>query len=227
MYIKEDFLLDIASYIEHTNLKPEATPSDIRALCDDARAHRFGFVCVNSSYVALAHDCLKGSGVRVSCVVGFPLGAMATTAKAYEAACAIAAGADEIDMVLPIGRAKCGDWDYVRRDIEAVVRAAAGHAVKVILETGLLTDEEKKKACKIAVEAGAAFVKTSTGFGHGGATVPDVLIMAKAVDGKARIKASGGIRDFATAMAMISAGADRLGTSSGVAIIEGARHDAE
>lgn len=219
--------MDIASYIEHTNLKPEATPSDIRTLCDDARTHHFGFVCVNSSYVALARECLAGSGVRISSVVGFPLGAMVTEAKAYEAACAIAAGADEIDMVLSIGRAKCGDWDYVRRDIEAVVRAAAGHAVKVILETGLLTDEEKKKACKIAVEAGAAFVKTSTGFGHGGATVPDVLIMAKAVDGKARIKASGGIRDFATAMAMISAGADRLGTSSGVAIIEGARHDAE
>lgn len=219
--------MDISSRIKHTNLKPEATPADIEQLCREAIAHRFGAVCVNSSYVALARNVLVGSDVHISCVVGFPLGAATTAAKAAEAAGAVQQGAAEIDMVMAIGRAKAGDWAYVTDDIHQVVRAAAPQAVKVILETGLLTDEEKDQACQAAVAAGAAFVKTSTGFGHGGASVADVQRMARAVRGRARIKASGGIRDFKTAAAMIAAGADRLGTSSGVAIVEGAHRDGE
>lgn len=217
--------MDISYCIEHTNLKPEATPADIEILCRDAMTHHFGAVCVNSSYVEEAHRLLAGSDVKISCVVGFPLGAMGTLIKAAEAAYAVGQGADEIDMVMSVGRAKSGDWTYVIDDIRQVVKAAAGHPVKVILETGLLTDDEKKKACQAAVSAGAAFVKTSTGFGHGGATIEDVRLMAQAVQGKARIKASGGIRDRKTALAMIDAGADRLGTSSGVAIVGGAGHD--
>ncbi|MCH4167428.1 MAG: deoxyribose-phosphate aldolase [Megasphaera sp.] len=217
--------MDISSCIEHTNLKPEATPADIEQLCREAREYHFGAVCVNSSYVQLAHHLLAGSTVHISCVVGFPLGAMATKSKAAETAEAVASGADEIDMVMSIGRAKAGDWDYVTDDIRQVVTAAAGHAVKVILETGLLTENEKVRACQAAVAAGAAFVKTSTGFGHGGAVIADVQLMKRTVGGNARIKASGGIRDYATAAAMLAAGADRLGTSSGVSIIQGARHD--
>lgn len=215
--------MDISSCIEHTNLKPEATPVDIENLCREALTYHFGAVCINSSYVQLAHRLLADSTIHISCVVGFPLGAMATKSKAAEAAEAIANGADEIDMVMAIGRAKAGDWDYVTDDIRQVVTATTGHAVKVILETGLLTDKEKITACKAAVTAGAAFVKTSTGFGHGGATIADVQLMKQAVDGKARIKASGGIRDYMTAAAMLAAGADRLGTSAGVTIIQGAK----
>lgn len=217
--------MSLADKIEHTNLKPEATVKDISKLCDEAMKYHFGAVCVNSSFVGTAHVMLKGSDVRVSCVVGFPLGAMASRIKAAEAAYAIEKGADEIDMVLAIGKAKNGDWDDVTDDIHQVVIAAAGHPVKVILETGLLTDEEKKKACASAVAAGAAYVKTSTGFGHGGATLEDVRLMREAVGKSCRIKASGGIRDYATAKAMVEAGADRLGTSSGVAIVKDETND--
>ena len=214
--------MDIASYIEHTNLKPEATSQDISLLCQEARTWHFAAVCVNSAFVSEAHAALQDSGVLLSCVVFFPLGAMAAPAKAAETAYAVAHGADEIDMVLAIGRAKAGDWTAVTEDIRQVVTAAAGHDVKVILETGLLTDGEKEKACQAAMTAGAAYVKTSTGFGHGGATVEDVRLMRRAIGHQGRIKASGGIRTAATALAMIEAGADRLGTSSGVAIVTGA-----
>jgi deoxyribose-phosphate aldolase len=217
--------MNIASYIEHTNLKPEATIGDISRLCDEAMKYNFAAVCVNSAFVSPVHAMLKGSDVRISCVVGFPLGAMATKIKGAEAAYAIAAGADEIDMVLAVGKVKSGDWEYVFDDIHQVVTAASGHPVKVILETGLLTDDEKKQACTTAVQAGAAYVKTSTGFGHGGATVADVQLMRAAVGNKARIKASGGIRDYATACKMIAAGADRLGTSSGVALVKDEHND--
>ena len=218
-------MVNIASYIEQTNLKPEATLQDISKLCSEAMTYNFAAVCVHSSYVSTAHAMLKGSDVRISCVVGFPLGAMATKIKAAEAAYAVACGADEIDMVLAIGRVKSGDWDYVIEDIQQVVAAVPGHPVKGILETGLLTEEEKKLACRAAVQAGAAYVKTSTGFGCGGAVVEDVRLMRDMVGKHARIKASGGIRDYQTACAMIAAGADRLGTSSGPAIMEGMQHD--
>ena len=217
--------MNIAARIEHTNLKPEATLKDISRLCDEAVTWHFGAVCVNSCYVSQAHIMLKGSDVLISCVVGFPLGAAASKIKAAEAAYAIEKGADEIDMVLAIGRAKAGGWDEVTEDIHQVVIASTGHPVKVILETGLLTDEEKRQACLAAVAAGAKYVKTSTGFGHGGATVADVCLMKEVVGDKCRIKASGGIRDYATAKAMVEAGADRLGTSSGVAIVEGEKND--
>ena len=217
--------MDLATRIEHTNLKPEATVADISKLCNEAAKYHFGAVCVNSSYVSKAHIMLKGSDVLVSCVVGFPLGAMASKIKAAEAKYAIEQGADEIDMVLAIGKAKSGDWEGVAEDIQQVVTASMGHPVKVILETGLLSDEEKRKACSAAVEAGAKYVKTSTGFGHGGATVEDIRLMRESVGDKCRIKASGGIRDYATAKAMVEAGADRLGTSSGVAIVKDEAND--
>ena len=211
--------MELASYIEQTNLKPEATPADIAALCKEARDHHFAAVCVNSAFVGGAHSILKDSGVLISVVVGFPLGAMASSIKAAEAAYAIENGADEVDMVLSIGQAKAGNWETVTGDIQAVVRAAGAHPVKVILETGLLTDNEKRRACEAAMQAGAAYVKTSTGFGHGGATVEDVRLMRQTVGTKARIKASGGIRTREAAQAMIAAGADRIGTSSGIAIV--------
>ena len=217
--------MNLASRIEHTNLKPEATVQDISKLCDEAVRYHFAAVCVNSSYVSTAHVMLKGSDVLISCVVGFPLGAMASKMKAAEAAYAIEHGADEIDMVISIGKVKSADWEAVYDDIRQVVVGVAGHPVKVILETGLLTDDEKRQACAVAVKAGAKYVKTSTGFGHGGATVDDVRLMREAVGAKCHIKASGGIRDYATALAMVEAGADRLGTSSGVAIVEGGNHD--
>lgn len=220
-------MLSIATYIEHTNLKPEATPADIRQLCEEAKRYGFAAVCVNSSYVALAKTALQASPVLVSSVVGFPLGAMSSEAKSFETAAAISQGADEIDMVIAIGRVKAGAWDYVAKDIKAVVMRAMGHPVKVILETGLLTDEEKTKACQVAVAAGAAYVKTSTGFGHGGATIHDVKLMRQAVGTAVRIKASGGIHDYKAAKALIEAGADRLGASAGVAIVQGEAHDGQ
>lgn len=217
--------MSIAAYIEHTNLKPEATPAAIRRLCEEAQTYGFAAVCVNSSYVSLAKAALAGTTVLISSVIGFPLGAMASAAKAQETALAIADGADEIDIVLSIGRAKAGDWDYVEADIRQVVDSASGHPVKVILETGLLTDEEKVKACQAAVASGAAYVKTSTGFGHGGATVADVALMREAVCGQAKIKASGGIRDYETAKALIAAGANRIGASAGITIVAGENND--
>ncbi len=212
----------IAAMIDHTLLKPEATPAQIEKLCAEAAEYHFASVCVNPVYIPLAARLLKGTGVKVCCVVGFPLGAIAPEQKAAEAASCAAMGAEELDMVIHVGAAKAGDWALVQRDIEGVVKAAAGHTVKVIIETCLLTDEEKVKACEAAKAAGAHFVKTSTGFSTGGATTHDIALMRKTVGPKMGVKASGGIRDYATAMAMIEAGANRIGASAGIAIVAAA-----
>lgn len=212
----------IASMIDHTLLKPEATPAQIEKLCAEAAEYHFASVCVNPVYIPLAARLLKGTGVKVCCVVGFPLGAIAPEQKAAEAASCAAMGAEELDMVIHVGAAKAGDWALVQRDIEGVVKAAAGHTVKVIIETCLLTDEEKVKACEAAKAAGADFVKTSTGFSTGGATTHDIALMRKTVGPEMGVKASGGIRDYATAMAMIEAGANRIGASAGIEIVAAA-----
>ncbi len=212
----------IASMIDHTLLKPEATPAQVEKLCAEAAEYHFASVCVNPVYIPLAARLLDGTGVKVCCVVGFPLGAIAPEQKAAEAASCAAMGAEELDMVIHVGAAKAGDWALVQRDIEGVVKAAAGHTVKVIIETCLLTDEEKVKACEAAKAAGAHFVKTSTGFSTGGATTHDIALMRKTVGPKMGVKASGGIRDYETAMAMIEAGANRIGASAGIAIVAAA-----
>ena len=212
----------IASMIDHTLLKPEATPAQIEKLCAEAAEYHFASVCVNPVYIPLAARLLKGTGVKVCCVVGFPLGAIAPEQKAAEAASCAAMGAEELDMVIHVGAAKAGDWALVQRDIEGVVKAAAGHTVKVIIETCLLTDKEKVKACEAAKAAGAHFVKTSTGFSTGGATTHDIALMRKTVGPEMGVKASGGIRDYETAMAMIEAGANRIGASAGIAIVAAA-----
>ena len=212
----------IAAMIDHTLLKPEATPAQIEKLCTEAAEYHFASVCVNPVYIPLAARLLKGTGVKVCCVVGFPLGAIAPEQKAAEAASCAAMGAEELDMVIHVGAAKVGDWALVQRDIEGVVKAAAGHTVKIIIETCLLTDEEKVKACEAAKAAGAHFVKTSTGFSTGGATTHDIALMRKTVGPEMGVKASGGIRDYATAMAMIEAGANRIGASAGIAIVAAA-----
>lgn len=212
----------IASMIDHTLLKPEATPAQVERLCAEAAEYHFASVCVNPVYIPLAARLLKGTGVKVCCVVGFPLGAIAPEQKAAEAASCAAMGAEELDMVIHVGAAKAGDWALVQRDIEGVVKAAAGHTVKVIIETCLLTDEEKVKACEAAKAAGAHFVKTSTGFSTGGATTHDIALMRKTVGPEMGVKASGGIRDYETAMAMIEVGANRIGASAGIAIVAAA-----
>ena len=212
---------DLAATIDHTLLKPEADLVQVRTLCSEALEHGFRTVCVNRIWVEEASRLLEGSSVGVCSVVGFPLGATSPTVKAFEAAEAVAAGADEIDMVLAIGALKQGSHDRVREDIAAVVRAAEGRIVKVILETCLLSRDEKVAACNLSAEAGARFVKTSTGFGPGGATIDDVRLMRRTVGGALGVKASGGIRTTADADAFIAAGASRLGTSSGVAIVTG------
>ena len=212
----------IAAMIDHTLLKPEATPAQIEKLCAEAAEYHFASVCVNPVYIPLAARLLKGTGVKVCCVVGFPLGAIGPEQKAAEAASCAAMGAEELDMVIHVGAAKAGDWALVQRDIEGVVKAAAGHTVKVIIETCLLTDEEKVKACEAAKAAGAHFVKTSTGFSTGGATTHDIALMRKTVGPEMGVKASGGIRDYETAMAMIEAGANRIGASAGIAIVAAA-----
>lgn len=212
----------IAAMIDHTLLKPEATPAQIEKLCAEAAEYHFASVCVNPVYIPLAARLLKGTGVKVCCVVGFPLGAIAPEQKAAEAASCAAMGAEELDMVIHVGAAKAGDWALVQRDIEGVVKAAAGHTVKVIIETCLLTDEEKVRACEAAKAAGAHFVKTSTGFSTGGATTHDIALMRKTVGPEMGVKASGGIRDYETAMAMIEAGANRIGASAGIAIVAAA-----
>ncbi len=215
---------DLASLIDHTLLKPEATETDIRKVCEEAVQYKFKSVCVNTHYVALVARLVAGSGVLTCGVVGFPLGAMTSRAKVDETYDAIKNGANEIDMVINIGALKSGDWNIVKRDIEGVTNAARGRAlVKVILETSLLTDEEKIKACTIAKMAGADFVKTSTGFNKGGATIEDIKLMRSVVGPNMGVKASGGVRDTETARAMIAAGATRIGTSSGIAIIKGAK----
>ena len=209
----------LALRIEHTLLDATATHARIERLCAEAGDHRFGAVCVNSLWVPLAADLLAGTDVLVCSVVGFPLGAMSHRAKAAEAAVAVEQGAHEIDMVIDLGSLLGDDLDSVRADIAGVVAAADGRPVKVIIETCLLTDDQKVVACRIAADAGAAFVKTSTGFSTAGATVDDVRLMREVVGNAVGIKASGGIRSRATAEAMVAAGADRLGTSSGIVIV--------
>lgn len=214
--------MELNRYIDHTLLKADATPEQIKKLCEEAKEYRFASVCVNTCHVPLASELLAGTDVAVCCVVGFPLGAMLTAAKAYEAARAVEAGASEVDMVINIGYAKAGDWKRVEGDIRAVAEAAHPDArLKVILETCLLTDEEKVEACLAAKRAGADFVKTSTGFSIGGATAADVTLMRKAVGPDMGVKASGGIRTREDALAMIAAGATRLGASNGVKIVGG------
>ena len=215
---------DISRYIDHTNLRAYATEDDIIRLCDEAKEYGFYAVCVNPYRVRLAKERLKGTDVKVASVIGFPLGATPTEVKVFEAKKALEDGADELDMVINIGALKDGDYEYVRKDIEEVVKVARekGAIVKVIIETCYLTDEEKVKACELAKEAGAHFVKTSTGFGTGGATVEDVRLMRKVVGPEMGVKAAGGIRTYEQAVAMIEAGATRIGTSSGVKIVEGA-----
>ena len=210
----------LARYIDHTLLKPEATGEDIVKLCKEAIEHSFYAVCINPSYVDTAVKELQGSLVKVCAVIGFPLGATSTAAKAFEAAEAVDGGAEEVDMVIHVGALKSGNMQYVIDDLAAVVRAAKGNTVKVIIETGLLDKEEKITACRLVKESGAAFVKTSTGFGPGGATIADVQLMRETVGPELGIKASGGVRTAKEAGQMIEAGATRIGTSSGVAIIK-------
>jgi deoxyribose-phosphate aldolase len=213
---------EMAQYIDHTLLKPEAPEPAYDKLCDEAITYRFRSVCVNSSWVAYVAQKLNRTEVLVCTVVGFPLGAMDSQAKAFETRRAIEDGAQEIDMVINIGALKSGNLKFVEEDIRAVRQAAKGTTgLKVIIETCLLTDDEKVLACEIAKKAGADFVKTSTGFAGGGATVEDVALMRRAVGPHVGVKASGGVRDYDTAIAMITAGANRLGTSSGVAIVTG------
>ena len=210
----------LAKYIDHTLLKPDATEAQIEKLCAEAREYGFASVCVNSCYASLAARLLAGSDVAVCCVIGFPLGAATTAAKAFEAADAAQNGATEIDMVINVGAAKDGRWDYVEADIAGVVAAIKGKALlKVIIETCLLTDGEKIEACRAAVRAGADFVKTSTGFSKAGANAADVALMRKTVGPEIGVKAAGGIRTYADAMAMIEAGASRIGASAGIAIL--------
>ncbi len=211
--------MSIAAKIDHTMLKADATKETIKRYCKEAKEYSFASVCVNSCHVPMVAQELKGSGVKTCCVVGFPLGAMLKEAKAYEAKAAVAAGAEEVDMVINIGAMKDKDFDFVYEDIKAVVDAAKPALVKVIIETCLLTDEEKIKACELSVKAGADFVKTSTGFSTGGATTEDVALMKKTVDGKALVKASGGIRTPQDAQAMLDAGADRIGAGNGVVLL--------
>ncbi len=211
--------MKINKLIDHTLLKAGSTREQIRALCGEAKKYDFASVCVNSYWVAFCAEELASTDVKVCTVVGFPLGAISTAAKAFEAAQAVRDGADEIDMVLNIGELKGGNDDAVRRDIEAVVEAAAGKTVKVILETCLLTDEEIVRACELCLEAGAAFVKTSTGFSTAGANPRVVKLMKDTVRGRALVKAAGGVRTRADLDAMVAAGADRIGTSAGVALV--------
>ena len=209
----------IAKTIDHTLLKPDATKAQILKLCDEARTYGFASVCVNPSRIALAAEALKGTDVTPCCVVGFPLGAIPSESKAAETAVAVKNGAREIDMVIDIGRAKDGDWGYVESDIAAVKAACGPAKLKVIIETCLLTDDEKVKACQAAVRANADFVKTSTGFSKAGATVADVRLMRQTVGPDMGVKAAGGIHNRAEALAMLEAGATRIGASSGIAIV--------
>lgn len=215
--------MDLNKMIDHTNLKPDATRADIERLCDEAFEHRFYSVCVNSSWTSTCAARLAGTGVRVATCVGFPLGAMSTTAKAFEAERAVADGTDELDMVIPVGRLVSGEDDAVREDVAAVVRAADGRPVKAILECCLLTPGQIMRGCELCVSAGAAFVKTSTGFSRGGATLDDVRLMRKTVGEACGVKAAGGIHTRAEALAFVEAGATRLGTSSGIVIARGAQ----
>lgn len=213
--------MELNRYIDHTLLKQDATKEQILKLVEEAKYYEFASVCVNPTWVSLAAKELAESVVKVCTVIGFPLGANTPATKAFETKDAIANGADEVDMVINVGALKSGDLDLVETDIRAVVEAANGTLVKVIIETCLLTDEEKIVACQLAQKAGADFVKTSTGFSTGGATVADVALMRQTVGPDMGVKASGGARSLADAQAFVEAGATRIGTSSGVAIVEG------
>ena len=205
--------------IDHTLLKANASKNDITKLCDEAMQYDFASVCVNPVWVSYCAEYLKESAVRVCTVIGFPLGANTSKVKAYEAKMAIEEGADEVDMVINIGALKAGDMDTVYQDIQAVVDASQGHCVKVIIETCLLTDEEKVLACQQAMKAKATFVKTSTGFSTGGATVHDVALMKQTVGDHCEVKASGGVKTFEDMEAMVNAGASRIGTSPGISLM--------
>jgi deoxyribose-phosphate aldolase len=213
---------NIAAMIDHTLLKPDATKQQIETLCQEAREHKFFSVCVNPVWVSMAKELLKDSGVKVCTVIGFPLGAATSETKAFETKNAIENGAEEVDMVINIGALKDQNDEWVENDIRSVVAAAKGKALtKVIIETSLLTKEEKIRACQLAVKAGADFVKTSTGFSSGGATVSDIALMRETVGPNVGVKASGGVRNAEDAQKMIESGATRIGASSSVAIIKG------
>lgn len=213
--------MKLNKYIDHTLLKADASQEQIETLIEEAKKYDFASVCVNPTWVSFAAQALKATDVKVCTVIGFPLGANTSEIKAFETSDAIQNGANEVDMVINIGALKSRNFDLVERDIRAVVEAAKGTLVKVIIETCLLTDDEKVKACQIAQKAGADFVKTSTGFSTGGATVADVALMRKTVGPDMGVKASGGARSYEDALAFIKAGATRIGASSGVAIMEG------
>ena len=213
--------MELAKYIDHTLLRTDAQRADVAKLIEEAKAYHFASVCVSPIWVSYVSEALRDTGIKTCTVIGFPQGATPSAVKAFETKQAVADGADEVDMVIAVGRLKDGDDAYVKADIEAVVQAAGGKALtKVIIETCLLTDEEKRRACLLAKEAGADFVKTSTGFASGGATAADVRLMRESVGEAMGVKAAGGIRSRADAEAMLAAGATRLGTSSGVKIVE-------
>ncbi|MEJ2109396.1 MAG: deoxyribose-phosphate aldolase [Acidobacteriota bacterium] len=213
--------IELAGYIEHTILKADALERDIERICREAGENHFFAVCVAGSWVSRAAGLLSGTGVRVVSVAGFPLGNASTETKCFETVQAIDSGAYEMDVVINIGRFKEGNNAYVERELREIVHAAEGHTIKVILETCLLTCEEKIRACRLVGESGAGFVKTSTGLSSGGATVADVELLRASVESGIGVKASGGIRDAAAALALIRAGAERLGTSYGIAIVQG------
>ncbi|HEL2587267.1 TPA: deoxyribose-phosphate aldolase [Streptococcus suis] len=219
--------MKLNKYIDHTILKPETTQEQVEKILAEAKEYDFASVCVNPTWVALAAESLKDSDVKVCTVIGFPLGADTPAVKAFETKDAISNGADEIDMVINIGALKTGNYDLVLEDIKAVVAASGDKLVKVIIEACLLTDDEKVKACQLSQEAGADYVKTSTGFSTGGATVADVALMRKTVGPDMGVKASGGARSYEDAIAFIEAGASRIGASSGVAIMNGAQADGD
>ncbi|WP_105148881.1 deoxyribose-phosphate aldolase [Streptococcus suis] len=219
--------MKLNKYIDHTILKPETTQEQVEKILAEAKEYNFASVCVNPTWVTLAAESLKDSDVKVCTVIGFPLGANTPAVKAFETKDAISNGADEIDMVINIGALKTGNYDLVLEDIKAVVAASGDKLVKVIIEACLLTDDEKVKACQLSQEAGADYVKTSTGFSTGGATVADVALMRKTVGPDMGVKASGGARSYEDAIAFIEAGASRIGASSGVAIMNGAQADGD
>ena len=210
--------MGLNKYIDHTILKATASSTDVQKLCEEAIEHEFYSVCVNGCYVADAKHLLQGTDVKVAAVVGFPLGAMTTASKVFEAKEAIENGASEIDMVINVAKLKDGEFDYVENEIRLIKEAIGDNVLKVIIETCYLTDEEKVKACELSLVAKADFVKTSTGFGTGGATYEDVKLMKSVVGDNAKVKASGGVRDKETAQKYVDLGAERLGTSSGIEI---------
>ena len=212
--------MGLNKYIDHTILKATASSADVQNLCEEAIEHEFYSVCVNGCYVADAKHLLQGTDVKVAAVVGFPLGAMTTASKVFEAKEAIENGASEIDMVINVAKLKDGEFDYVENEIRLIKEAIGDNVLKVIIETCYLTDEEKVKACELSLVAKADFVKTSTGFGTGGATYEDVKLMKSVVGDNAKVKASGGVRDKETAQKYVDLGAERLGTSSGIEIVK-------